>query len=260
MNDAAAFDVVTARLAWNGAGLGARRISTPTLDAAGAAVFVDGQRALFASPRADVAPAPYGPAIFDAMAAATADSDRAPLFVAPPSIAFADALSALAPLLASHQNRFRSVRRPEVPRELGVFGALVAATSVATRDVEIVLDPNLHVARKASDDRWLCFVLIEKRLRYVALWRDASGFSVDASLSGSIELDESDQPEAVRRTDRWSGAVLAVAPETSIDTLDRALDRLASVQLPYPYGRDNHFARFVVTPARATLEKILPRY
>ena len=172
----------------------------------------------------------------------------------------ASVVAALAPLLAQQQGDYRLASRVDPRADLGAYGLLVAATEVHVTPVEIVASPVLH-APTAAAIRGTGFVLDGSILHVFALLRDVTGFSRgDAPAPTRLDLDGAQQAGDVAKAIVSAGAdgvaVLAVAPDTPVEVVGRALDRITSLRGPsYATGV---FRTVVVTPALATFETLRP--
>jgi len=130
--------------------------------------------------------------------------------------------------------------------------------------VEIVASPVVH-APAAAAIRGTGFVLDGNVLHVFALRRDAAGFSSgDAPAPARLDLQGSqgdgDVINAIVSAGSDGVAVLAVAPDTPVETVGRALDRITSLRVrSYDRrvdGATGMFRTVVLTPALTTFEAL----
>jgi hypothetical protein len=256
----AAVGHVASRTAWTDGSRVERSAGDPgraaTFDLGGPALVVEGA-SLLGTPGFEANLVPYGPEL---VARIASEDGATPLLIAPSRAPMASVVAALAPLLAQQQGDYRLASRVDPRADLGAYGLLVAATEVHVTPVEIVASPVLH-APTAAAIRGTGFVLDGSILHVFALLRDVTGFSRgDAPAPTRLDLDGAQQAGDVAKAIVSAGAdgvaVLAVAPDTPVEVVGRALDRITSLRGPsYATGV---FRTVVVTPALATFETLRP--
>lgn len=226
---------------------------------AGPSLVVDDAR-LLGAPSFEASVAPFGPELVEQVAKA---GGATPLLIAPGGAPMSSVTAALAPLLAQQQTDFRLAPRVDPHAELGVYGLLVAATEIDVTPVELIASPVIHPAARDAI-RGAAFVLDGEVLRMFSVRRDAAGFADgDVALAGRFDLDGSDREVVAAVTNEASAAfaLLAVAPETPVASLARALARIGRMRAPrHGMGWPNEplFRRYVVTTARAAFDAMRP--
>lgn len=158
------------------------------------------------------------------------------------------------------------VPRVDPRADLGVLGLVVAATEIHATPVEIVASPVVD-AGAGDAIRGTGFLLDGTTLHVFPLWRNARGFARgDAPRPGWMDLDGGQQggvdAYAIVSAGADAVAVLAVAPDTPVETVGRALARITGLRLPrYDGGMGGAagiFRSVVLSPARATFEALRP--
>jgi hypothetical protein len=255
---------VASRTAWTDGSRVERSAGDPeraaTLDLAGPALVVEGTN-LHGAAGFEASLVPYGPEL---VARIASEGGATPLLIAPGRAPMASVVAALAPLLAQQQGDYRLAPRVDPRADLGAYGLLVAATEVHATPVEIVASPIVHPPAAAAI-RGTGFVLDGSTLHVFALRRDGAGFSSgDAPAPARLDLQDGqsagDVTNAIASAGADGVAVLAVAPDTPIETVGRALDRITSLRVPsYEHRRDGATGMFrivVLSPALATFETL----
>ena len=260
----AAVGHVASRAAWTDGSRVERSAGDParaaTSDLEGPALVVEGARLLGAF-RFEADLVPYGPEL---VARIASEGGATPLLIAPGRASMGSVVAALASLLAQQQGDYRLAPRVDPRADLGAYGLLLAATEVHATPVEIVASPGLH-APTAAAIGGTGFVLDGTTLHVFGLRRDVTGFSRgDAPAPTRLDLQSpqraADVANAIVSARADGVAVLAVAPDTTIETVGRALDRITSLRVPsYDRRSGGVFRTVVVTPALATFETLRPR-
>jgi hypothetical protein len=261
----AAVGHVASRAAWTDGSRVERSAGDPgraaTSDLGGPALVVEGA-SLLGSLGFEANLVPYGPEL---VARIASEGGATPLLIAPSRAPMASVVAAIAPLLAQQQSDYRLAPRVDPRADLGAYGLLVAATEVHVTPVEIVASPVLH-APTAAAIRGTGFVLDGSILHVFALRRDVTGFSRgDAPAPSWLDLQggqQADMGNAILSAGADGVAVLAVAPDTPVETVGRALDRITSLRVGSykgPWGgRTSVFRTVVLSPALATFETLRP--
>lgn len=235
--------------------------ATGSPDLAGPAFILDRRLGLKVSPRAGAATESYGPTTAESVAKAQADTAQPPLLVAPADLTTRSMIRALQPALEDEIVDYRLLREPPpYDPSLGPYGPLLTADLEAT---PIEVAPVFAV----SDDQpseWAqpCtgFLLDGDVLHLVPLVRDGDAWVLGGvKLDGDLGLDGRGASEArgsILMAKTSGLAVIAVAPEATIDVVNRA------AALVFGLGAQRlHeaplFTRIVISPGRASIERAL---